>query len=91
MALKFFAVVSAVAGTGMWLLAFGALDDAVTNGTTAPAFTQGLTYGFFLWLVAVVLFAFGNVVQNLKVIAEGITIIADNSEAWVEAELVEEG
>jgi len=88
--LKIFAVLAAVAGTGMWFLAFEALDDAVMNGTTAPAFMQGLTYGFVLWLVAVVLSAFRDMVQNLKVIAEGITVIADNSDAWVEEELVEE-
>lgn len=82
MALKFFAVLTAVAGTGIWFVSVGGAnqsDDAAA-----------IFYGFILWLVAVVLFAFGDVVQNLKVIAEGITVIADNSEAWVEEELVEE-
>ena len=83
MALKFFALVSAVAGTGMWLLAIWAMDDAVTNGTTAPAFAQGLTYGFVLWITAVVLSAFSDLVKHCRVIAE-------NSEVWVQDDLVEE-
>jgi hypothetical protein len=78
MALKFFAVLAGVVGTGMWLLAFWALDDAVTNEyRSAPAFTQGLSYGFFLWITAVVLYAFSDVIGYLKVIAE-------NSESWAE-------
>ena len=84
MALKFFAVLSGVAGTGMWLLAFWALDDAVTNEyRNAPAFTQGLRYGFYLWIAAVVLSAFADVVDYLKTIAE-------NSAAWAEEGLAEE-
>ena len=84
MALKFFAVLSGVAGTGMWLLAFFALEDAVTNGyRSAPAFTQGLTYGFFLWITAVVLSALADLVDHLETIAE-------NSSGWLENSLEDE-
>ncbi|SIT81264.1 hypothetical protein SAMN05421665_1243 [Yoonia rosea] len=85
MALKFFAVLSGVAGTGMWLLAFWALDDAVTNGTTAPAFTQGLKYGFYLWITAILLSTFADLVNYLKTIAENseeLVLIAQQSGSW---------
>ena len=84
MALKFFAVLAGVVGTAFWVIAFSALDEATTSGSSsAPAFSQGLRYGLYLWIAAVVLSAFSDVVGYLKVIAE-------NSAAWLEADFADE-